>query len=257
MTESRLYASLTAAALVGSLIFVVSPGGEQVRADAGPSPATLEAVADGGTESLATTTEGPVVEATAVTARSGTAPATVDDTIPLDLRLQTTSTTLAPAATQDAPGTPSSSVGTKPAPPPSTPTTTAPPSATTTTDPGVQGGYQDEAASQFVSSINNLRAGNGLSGLARSGALDSEARWWAKKMGESGSLGHSNLGRLLPPWSGAAENIGVGGSVSAIFSALAGSSGHLANMLGDWTHLGSGAWQDTSGRIWAVQLFAR
>jgi uncharacterized protein YkwD len=53
------------------------------------------------------------------------------------------------------------------------------------------------------------------------------------------------------------ENVGVGGSVSSIFSGLTNSSGHNANMLGDFTHLGVGVWVDASGAIWTTHIFTR
>ena len=76
-------------------------------------------------------------------------------------------------------------------------------------------------------------------------------------MAEDGQLKHSNISNLLPPWTAAAENVGAGGSVSGIFNALSGSSGHLGNMLGDYTHLGVGAYVDGDGTIWTVHVFTR
>ncbi|MGH8952851.1 MAG: CAP domain-containing protein [Acidimicrobiia bacterium] len=152
--------------------------------------------------------------------------------------------------------------------PPSTepppPTNQPPASAATTTTvppppppPEVQGGPNTEFESQFASSINSNRSGNGLAPLSRDGSLDSRARSWSEAMANAGGLSHSDLGSLLPPWSAAAENVGVGGSVSAVFEALVGSSGHQANMLGDYTHYGVGAWVDSSGTIWTTHVFTR
>lgn len=76
-------------------------------------------------------------------------------------------------------------------------------------------------------------------------------------MGQSGSLNHSNIGSLLGPWGGVGENVGVGGSVSVIFNALVGSSGHYQNMVGDWTHMGVGVWRDAQGALWTCHVFAR
>jgi uncharacterized protein YkwD len=76
-------------------------------------------------------------------------------------------------------------------------------------------------------------------------------------MAGDGGLSHSNLGSLVPPWSAAGENVGMGGSVKAVFSALAGSSGHRANMLGDYTHFGVGVWVDSDGVIWTAHVFTR
>jgi uncharacterized protein YkwD len=134
-------------------------------------------------------------------------------------------------------------------------TTTAPPS--TTAPPASQAGPNGEFEAQFASRINDYRSGNGLGGLSRDGSLDSRARSWAERMAGNGDLSHSDLSSLLPPWSAAGENVGVGGSVKGIFGALADSSGHRANMLGDFTHFGIGVWVDSEGRIWTAHVFTR
>jgi len=159
-------------------------------------------------------------------------------------------------------------------PAPSEPATTSPPpvsqpppgsqppasEATTTTTPPPPppdpGGANAEFESQFASLINSYRSNNGLAGLSRDGSLDARARSWSEQMAAAGGLSHSNLGSLLPPWSAAAENVGMGGSVDAVFDALAGSSGHRANMLGGYTHFGVGVWVDSAGVIWTTHVFA-
>jgi len=148
---------------------------------------------------------------------------------------------------------------TAPAKEPSTsaPTTTAPAATTTTQPPSPKGEFRSDYESDFHGRINSLRGSNGLAALARNGSLDARARDWAKTMAESGSLKHSNIGSLVPPWSAAAENVGKGGSVSSIFGLLKGSSGHLANMLGNYTDVGIGVWRDSSGTIWTVHVFTR
>jgi uncharacterized protein YkwD len=124
---------------------------------------------------------------------------------------------------------------------------------TTTLSGGFNSGYEDS----FASLINGHRASNGLSPLARDSSLDAEARAWSQTMASNGGLSHSDLGRFLPPWSSVGENVGVGGSVSSIFRGLTNSSGHNANMLGDFTHLGVGVWVDASGAIWTTHIFTR
>ena len=130
-------------------------------------------------------------------------------------------------------------------------TTTAPPPP-----PPDPGGANAEFESQFASLINSYRSNNGLAGLSRDGSLDARARSWSEQMAGAGGLSHSNIGSLLPPWSAAAENVGMGGSVNAVFDALAGSSGHRANMLGGYTHFGVGVWVDSAGVIWTTHVFA-
>jgi uncharacterized protein YkwD len=141
-----------------------------------------------------------------------------------------------------------------------TATTTAPPSTTTTlaaTTTTATGGFNAGYEASFASLINDHRASNGLSPLSRDSSLDAEARAWSQTMASNGELSHSDLGRFLPPWSSVGENLGVGGSVSSIFAGLTESSGHNANMLGDFTHLGVGVWVDASGAIWTTHIFTR
>jgi uncharacterized protein YkwD len=142
-----------------------------------------------------------------------------------------------------------------------TATTTAPPSTTTTvvaaTTTTLSGGFNAGYEGSFASVINAHRASNGLSALARNSSLDGEARAWSQTMASNGGLSHSDLGRFLPPWSSVGENVGVGGSVSTVFGGLTNSSGHNANMLGDFTHLGVGVWVDANGAIWTTHIFTR
>lgn len=134
---------------------------------------------------------------------------------------------------------------------PKTTTTTAAPPSTVST------GFVAAAEGDFASRINALRGSDGLAALSRDGSLDSYARTWAERLAKDGGLSHSNIGSLLPPWSAAGENVGVGGSVGGIFDALAASSGHRANMLGDFTHIGVGVYRDSQGVLWTAHVFTR
>jgi uncharacterized protein YkwD len=202
-------------------------------------------------------TRSPTAIATTTTEPPASAPSEV--TVPAiemksDVAAETlvaaVSTTTVPVA-EPAPET------TEPASPPPT-SKPAPASTTTTADPpAVEAGPSPEFESQFAKKINGFRSDQGLSALSRDGSLDARARSWAEKMAGDGGLSHSNLGSLLPPWSAAGENVGMGGSVKAVFSALAGSSGHRSNMLGDYTHFGVGVWVDSSGVIWTAHVFTR
>lgn len=158
------------------------------------------------------------------------------------LETTTTSTTTTTAPKKSSPPSGGSSPG-------PTPTTTAP--------AGSSAGYLASAENDFAGRINSHRSANGLGSLTRSGSLDSHARSWAKHMAQQGSLSHSNIGSLLGSWSAVAENVGTGGSVSGIFGALVNSSGHNANMLGDYSHFGIGVYRDSTGRLWTAHVFAR
>lgn len=132
--------------------------------------------------------------------------------------------------------------------------TTEPPATTTTTKAG---GFVPSAENEFASNINSYRSSNGLSSLSRSGSLDSYARSWAEQMAADGSLSHSNVDSLLGQWSAVGENVGVGYSVSSLFDAFIDSPKHEANIVGDFTHMGIGVYQDADGALWTTHVFAR
>ena len=162
-------------------------------------------------------------------------------------------TTEADAAAQGS-GQPSTTANTNPG---GGQTTTTSATTSTTAPAPDPSGFRSDYENDFFGRINSLRSSNGAPALSRDGSLDSRARDWAKKMAESGSLQHSNLGSLVPPWQAAGENLGTGPSVSSIFDALAASGSHSSTMLGDYTHVGVGVWVDSSGTLWTVHVFAR
>jgi uncharacterized protein YkwD len=166
----------------------------------------------------------------------------------------TTSTTLAPTTTSPPTTTTSTAAGSTAPPQTSPPTTSAPTTSPPTT---AAGGFVSGAENDFASRINSFRGSNGLSGLSRDGSLDSYARAWAEQLAVDGALSHSNLSALVPPWSAAGENVGVGSSVASLFDALVGSAGHRDNMLGDFTHMGIGVFRDSGGSLWTAHVFTR
>lgn len=245
MKVSRLLASILIAALLGAAGIAWGGDTEQEQVFSPPvtsAPTTTEpeysAIVQSGV--AATPFEAEESELTEA-ALSRTTSTTTTTTTPTTTTTATTTTT-----TAEPPATAARS---------SSPGTTEAPSAPD--PPPSNAGFSSSAESDFAGKINSHRGGAGLGALTRSGSLDSYARSWAKKMAASGSLSHSNIGSLLGSWSAAAENVGMGGSVSAIFSALAGSSGHNTNMLGDYTHMGIGAWVDDNGMIWTAHVFTR
>lgn len=245
MTENRVLAiAAVATLLVGGMFVwggeypgksVTTPSTEPAyEATREPLPERPVLVDSEVLEMLAAETD--IIDEAVVTTTSTTEPST------------TTTTTNQPATTSA--GAPATTAA--PSPSPTSPTTTQPPTTTQ-----ASGGFHSGAESDFASRINSYRGSNGLSALSRSGSLDSHARSWAKNMADSGSLSHSNIGSLLGEWSSVGENVGVGGNVSAIFGALADSSGHRANMLGDFTHVGIGVYQASDGTLWTCHVFAR
>ena len=161
---------------------------------------------------------------------------------------EVTTTTWIPAPDTTVPPAPATT--TPPPPPP-----TVPPPPPTTTPPPPPANYDAGAEGQFFANVNSVRAGQGLAPLAYDGALTSYARWWAGEMAASDSLEHSNISSLLGSWWTVGENVGVGPSVQSIHNALVASSGHYANIVGGYTHLGVGVAVDSQGRIWVAQVF--
>ncbi len=222
---------------------LTSSGGEPVSFDGPtteqpPTPALVDS------EVLQQRAREPeLIEEALASTTSKTAPSTTTTT--------TTSTTSAPTTTQ--PG--SASAGSPESTTSSTSTTTTEPPATTTTTQA--GGFVGSAENEFASRINSYRSSNGLAGLSRNGSLDSYARSWAQQMAASGELNHSNIGSLLGQWSSVGENIGVGYSVDSLFGAFVDSTRHEETMVGDFTHVGIGVYQDADGALWTTHVFAR
>lgn len=138
-----------------------------------------------------------------------------------------------------------------PAPGPTTPPTTSPPP--TKASPELRASYEAE----FFDRINSYRSSSGLTTLTRDGSLDARARDYARRQAEAGSLKHSNLASLVPPWLAAGENLAVGGSVQSVFSSLVNSGSHRSIIVGNYTHVGIGVWVDGNGAIWTTHVFAR
>ena len=163
-----------------------------------------------------------------------------------------TTVTARPVATTAPPATTSAPATTAPpttAPPP---ITTAPPA---TTIPA--GNFDGGAEADFLGRINGLRGSVGVGALTSNAELNNYARWWAKEMADSDNFAHSNIGSLLNPWTIVGENIAYGGSVSAMFTGLANSSGHYNNMVESrYTSVGVGVYVDSSGRLWTCHVFA-
>lgn len=222
--------------------------------DAAPQPYLAVA------QPITTTTDAPDFSALVESGVSPTLPeeerALTEEAVSRATSTTTTSTTTTIATTTTSPAASAPTTASpSPAPPQTSPPTTSPPTTAPPTTPA--GGFVSGAESDFASRINSFRGSNGMSALSRDGSLDSYARSWAQKLASDGGLSHSNLSALLPPWSGAGENVGVGGSVGSIFDALVASSGHAANMLGDFTHMGVGVYRDSAGALWTAHVFTR
>lgn len=268
MSRAPLYALSAAISLVIGAILIVGGDPAPEFAEVPPAPGVLSdttlttgVVLAGAADASALQeveielTEEAAARTTSTTSNTSTTSTTSTTEAPSD---QAATATTTPAPSAPAENNPSPAEQKETSPPPEE---SSPPATTTTTEAPAEnvesGHYEGGAESDFVSRINSLRSSNGLSGLSRDGSLNSRARWWAKEMAQSGSLAHSNIGSLIPPWNAAGENVGMGGSAAGVFDLLANSSGHRSNMLGDYTHVGVGAWRDSEGVLWTAHVFAR
>lgn len=108
----------------------------------------------------------------------------------------------------------------------------------------------------FLSAINSSRASAGLGPLTMDGGLQAHARNHTADMIAADEIFHSTSAELQAAagsgWSALGENVGRGGSVSSLHSAFMNSSGHKANILGDYNYVGIGT--DSSGGLLYVTV---
>jgi hypothetical protein len=133
---------------------------------------------------------------------------------------------------------------------------------------------------QFLGLLNQARTASGLAPVVRDGGLDGVARAWSNHMAaiylvtgdpvvkatspnncQVSSLCHrpdlvAAVGAVEPRWQLIGENIGVGGSVESLHSSLWASSGHRANILGNYNRVGIGVVVQGT-RIWVTFDFLR
>ena len=113
--------------------------------------------------------------------------------------------------------------------------------------------YQVTVASR----VNSSRTVRGLGALTVSATLNAKAQQWSAYLAQIGRLAHSNLASGVPSnWRALAENVGYGSSLESVHLSFMGSSGHRANILGNYTHLGTGVTKSGS-RYYVVHVFMR
>ena len=134
------------------------------------------------------------------------------------------------------------------------------------------GGVFSPGDEQLLFSLTNQdRASAGLNALVNDSYLHTKAEWRAQDMGDRNYFSHE-----IPPdnamvfasmqsdgycFSVAGENIGLstyGDDVATnrIEAAFMGSTGHRANILGTWAHMGVGAYKAADGRKLYTVLFS-
>lgn len=111
----------------------------------------------------------------------------------------------------------------------------------------------------ILSLVNQARAANGLGPLRLNSAISAVSAAWADQMAANGVMTHnpSYASQMPSGWSRAAENVAMGYSTpTAVHEGWMNSSGHRANILGDFTDIGI-AFLTANGTTWAVENFGK
>jgi hypothetical protein len=114
-------------------------------------------------------------------------------------------------------------------------------------------------ADDIYALVNQARWANAQAGLIRNAAMDQVAANWAATMAANGTMSHNpDYASQIPGgWSAAGENVAQGYPTgAAMHDGWMSSSGHRANILGDYTDVGI-AFLNSGGTTWGVQVFAR
>ena len=120
----------------------------------------------------------------------------------------------------------------------------------------VGGGWSfNDAETCIMREINQIRARNGRSALDWDRQVGYIARRHAKTMAASGGVFHdNNMGREITRWRSLGQNSGRAGGCDRVMDAFMNSSGHRANILGSWKHMGVGA-DRRGGSLYVQQVF--
>lgn len=110
----------------------------------------------------------------------------------------------------------------------------------------------------FVSKINAERAANGLGALEWYWDLADDAEAHSGRMMNQQNLHHNpNLGSVTTGWQSLGENVGVGPSVDVLHEAFMNSSGHRANILGNYNYVGVGVKKESDSKMWVTVVFMK
>ena len=121
---------------------------------------------------------------------------------------------------------------------------------------GADSGTEDE----FLAKINATRSAHGLEALQIEGGLRSHARSHTLGMMDAGLLYHSSSDELtavgVEGWERIGENVGRGQSPTSLHNAFMQSSGHRANILGDYNYVGIGT-GTRNGYLYVTVVFMK
>ncbi|HEY6627863.1 MAG TPA: CAP domain-containing protein [Acidimicrobiia bacterium] len=125
---------------------------------------------------------------------------------------------------------------------------------------GVAAGADSGSEGEFLAKINASRANAGLAPLAGKGSLTSYARSHTAGMMDAGKIYHSTSAQLGAAggtgWDRMGENVGRGQTPSSLHEAFMNSSGHRANILGDYNYVGIGT-GTKDGYLYVTVIFMK
>lgn len=122
------------------------------------------------------------------------------------------------------------------------------------------------AEADHLRMLNDYRRSKGLAPLSVDARVQADAREWARRLGDAGTVAHdpglrADCEAASPTCSGWAENVGSAGSHQRVFELFVGSAGHERNLRlgsagGDPYRVGVGVYR-TGGQTFVVHRFVR
>ena len=125
--------------------------------------------------------------------------------------------------------------------------------------PAAQAAISTElAVQQILADTNAIRAELGLRPLIRNASMDAVAQSWTQTQANNGTISHnpSYASQIPSGWTRAAENVASGYTYTTVVAGWRGSSGHYANMTGDFTDIGIG-YVEKNGARYFTQDFGK
>jgi uncharacterized protein YkwD len=128
---------------------------------------------------------------------------------------------------------------------------------------GTAGAATPDDERAFWELVNSARGSSGLAPLAFDPAAAVIAREWSNTMAMGNNLHHNPdlasqvSSRVTTSWTRIGENVGVGYAVGSLHDAFMASTGHRANILGDYNRVGVGVVYGASSKIWVTFVFIK
>lgn len=118
---------------------------------------------------------------------------------------------------------------------------------------------QQQAVQLIFDQTNQARVANGLKPLVLNDGISKVSQAWSEEQANRGSMQHNpDYAFQIPAgWNSAGENVAMGQRYEDVVAAWMNSTGHRANILGDYTDIGIGYYVDANGTTWFTQNFAK